>query len=100
MRPLGARIFVRDVVTTLSIEARAEAAGFIAIVNDENKPRPTEGVVLAIGNDPLIQEFCKVGDTVVFDWHAGRRIYEGGEEYRALDLPELLGVRSNEKEGL
>lgn len=91
-KPLGARLIVQDIIATLSIEQRAQAAGFIAIVNSENKPRATQGKVIAVGSDPLLQEEVKVGDTVYFSYLAGAKIYIEGEEYRSLEFHEIIQV--------
>jgi co-chaperonin GroES (HSP10) len=92
LKPLGARVFVEDIITTLSIEERAKRAGIVAVVNENNRPRATQGRVVAVGNDPLVQEFCKVGDIVFFGPLSGKFIYHKDKQYRSLELHELEAV--------
>lgn len=89
MKPTGGRIFVRDIISSLSVEERAKRAGIIAIVNDSNRPKATMGQVVAIGNDPLIADYCKVGDVVYFGPLAGKKIVQEGHEVRILELPDI-----------
>jgi co-chaperonin GroES (HSP10) len=96
LKPLGARVYVEDIVTTLSIEERAQRAGFVAIVNEENRPKATQGRVVAIGTDPFIQEHIVVGDVVFFSSLAGTRIYVAERELRCLEFNELTGVEHEE----
>jgi co-chaperonin GroES (HSP10) len=94
-RPRGARIFVRPIQPVDEVTARAEAAGIIPVVDERHKPRPTTGIVVAIGEDPLAQELYHLGDIVVYGAYAGDVIMEDGQEYRALGLHEIIGVRSS-----
>lgn len=88
--PLGSRVFVDPITPIDSVTARAAAAGLHAVVMEENKPRPTEGIVVAVGSDPMIQELVHVGDTVTFAWHAGYEQQVEGRTLRVLELRELL----------
>jgi len=92
LKPLGSRIWVQDIVESLSIEQRAEAAGFVVIVNDNNRPKSTKGKVVAIGSDPMLHELIKVGDVVFFRHTAGDRIMHGELELRSLEWQEVIGV--------
>jgi len=79
------------------LAARAEAAGLLAIVDDAHKPRPTTGIVLAIGEDPLAQELYKVGDIVMYSPHAGQGFRSDHEDYRSLELHEIIGVQERQE---
>lgn len=96
LKPTGALIYVEDIITSLSIEERAKAAGFIAIVDDENRPRATQGKCIAVGEDPLIQELIKVGDVVFFGYLAGKRIFYHEREIRVLEYNEIIGVEHDD----
>jgi co-chaperonin GroES (HSP10) len=95
-RPLGARVIVEDIITTLSIEQRAQNAGFIAIVNEDNRPKSTQGKVIAVGTDPLMQEEVHVGDVVSFSYLSGTRLYIESVEYRSLEFNEIIMVTREE----
>jgi co-chaperonin GroES (HSP10) len=90
--PIGARILVLDLEPEVSIVKRAQNAGLHIVVLDENKPQPTSGLVKAVGTDPLIQEMCSVGDTVLFSRHAGTHVFVEGVEYRSLELRDIAYV--------
>jgi co-chaperonin GroES (HSP10) len=96
-RPLGARVIVLDIVTTLSVEARAEKSGLVAIVAEQERPRPTEGRVVAVGTDPLTQETIHVGDKVSFSYLSGTRVYINDVEYRSLEFNEIIMVTTEEE---
>jgi co-chaperonin GroES (HSP10) len=96
-RPLGARVIVEDIITTLSIEQRAQNAGFIAIVNEDNRPKSTQGKVIAVGTDPLMQEEVHVGDVVSFSYLSGTRLYIESVEYRSLEFNEIIMVTREEQ---
>lgn len=91
-KPVGARILVKDIVTSLSIVERGKRAGIEVIVEDDNKPRATQGEVIALGNDPLVHELVKPGDIVYFNWHSGHHVYLEDEEFRMLELQDVTAV--------
>jgi co-chaperonin GroES (HSP10) len=92
-RPIGARVLVEDIITTLSLEARGEKIGLAVITDERNRPRPTCGRIVALGSDPMLrEEGLEVGQTVQFDKLAGRYVYLGGKEYRSLEYQEIIGV--------
>jgi co-chaperonin GroES (HSP10) len=68
------------------------AVGLHAVVLDENVPRPTEGRVEAIGDDPFMQERLKIGDTVTFAKHAGIDQLVEGRTYRVLTHNDIISV--------
>ena len=87
--PIGARCFVEEIEPVDEVTARMAAAGLHAVVLDENVPKPTEGRVVAVGSDPLIQELIRVGDVVTFSRHAGSYQMVEGRTYRNLELREI-----------
>jgi co-chaperonin GroES (HSP10) len=93
MRPQGPRIFVRDITPVDEVTSRAEKAGLVAVVAEENKPKPTMGIVLKVGEDPLARELYKEGMIVMFSRYAGNTFSESGEQYRSLELHEIIGSR-------
>lgn len=97
-RPLGSRILVEDIITTLSIEQRAKNAGFVAIVNEDNRPKSTQGRVIAVGTDPLLQDEIHLGDVVSFSYLSGTRIYIDEHEFRSLEFNEIIMVTREEHE--
>lgn len=91
---VGARILVKDIAPVDEVQAWAKRTGLHAVTYDQNRPRPTEGVVLAVGSDPLVQEEIQVGDHVFFSKFAGHNVYEEGKEFRSLELQEVTRVKS------
>jgi co-chaperonin GroES (HSP10) len=90
--PMGDRIFVEELEPETSLQKRAEASGISIVVLDENIPRPTTGVVVAIGDDPLIQSRCKLGDIVSFSQHAGVYQQVEGKQYRCIEGREIISL--------
>jgi len=90
--PLGARCFVEEIEPIDEVTARARAAGLSVVVLEENKPKATEGRVVAVGTDPLIQEYVHVGDVVTFSKYAGVNQIVEGRTYRNLELREITAV--------
>jgi len=94
--PKGARVLVEDIITSLSLEERAQRAGLEIVVENENRPLPTMGKVVALGSDPMVHEDYKEGDVVFFDKHAGREVILKGKSFRSLEIQEIIGC---EREG-
>lgn len=92
LRPLGSRIIVEDITTTLSLEKRGENIGLTIVVNDAERPRNTQGKVLAVGPDPLMQEQIKVGDIVSFGYLSGTFVFVEDVRYRSLEYNEIISV--------
>jgi co-chaperonin GroES (HSP10) len=88
--PIGSRVFVRLIPPVFDLEARAAAAGLAIVVDEADIPKPTEGVVVAVGSDPLIQELCAIGDTVLFSKFAGLDVMVEGISYRSIELREIV----------
>lgn len=97
-KPLGARLLVEPIITTLSLEERAKNAGLEIVVEHDNRPRPTQGKVIALGPDPLLREQIKEGDLVFFAPYAGNEVTLSGVSYRQLELPDVTGVITQEEE--
>jgi co-chaperonin GroES (HSP10) len=91
-RPLGARLLVEPIITTLSLEERAAQAGLEIVVEHENRPRPTQGRVVALGSDPLLREEVKEGNIVFFHPYSGSEVTLVGKTYRQLEHTEVTGV--------
>lgn len=91
-KPLGARLLVEPIITTLSLEERARNAGLEIVIEQDNQPRPTQGKVIALGSDPLLREEVKEGDVVFFHHHSGHNVTLAGKEYRQLEFQEVTGV--------
>src|SRR5258707_1706398 len=87
--PMGDRIFVEEIEPEVSLVNRARAAGLYAVVTEENVPKPTTGRIVAVGDDPLIQSRCKLGDVVSFSAHAGVYQEVEGKTYRCLEGREI-----------
>lgn len=91
---VGSRVLVKDVQAVDEIAARAKAAGLAMVTYEQNVPKPTEGIVLAVGSDPLIQEEVQIGDHIFFSKFAGHNVYEEGQEFRSVELQEITRVKA------
>ena len=94
-KPLGARILVEEIITSLSIRERGKRAGLTVITNEDDKHTSncSMGLVLATGTDPFVEENgVKVGKVVYFSRHAGMETWLEGKRYRTLDFTELTSV--------
>lgn len=94
--PNGARIVVREITPVDEVTARAAQAGLIAVVDEANKPKPTQGIVVAVGEDPFVQERYRIGDILTFSKHAGNYYMEDGLAYRVLEDHEIIMKRKGE----
>ncbi len=96
LNPKGGNIFVRDVTPIDEVTASAERAGLHVVIDETNKPMPSMAIVIKLGPDPLLAEELKVGDIVMFSKHSGGTFSEAGEQYRYLQLHNIIGSRSPE----
>ena len=87
---------VEPIITTVSLEERAKAAGLEIILEQENIPAPTQGRVIALGSDPLLREEIKEGSIVFFSRYAGHDVILAGVTYRQLEHQEVTGVIDGE----
>ena len=82
-KPLGDRVLIERVE-----ETNTTASGII--IPDNAKEKPSEGKVLAIGNDV---EDVKEGDIVVFGKYSGTDLVLDGKEYLVLEVSDILGIK-------
>lgn len=96
-KPLGARLLVDPIITTVTLEERAKQAGLELVLEHENIPRPTQGRVIALGSDPFLHEQIKVGDIVMFHHLSGHDVTLTGITYRQLELTDITGVLQDDE---
>jgi co-chaperonin GroES (HSP10) len=94
-KPFGARLLVDPIETTLSLEDRAQRAGLEIVLEQDHRPRPTQGRVVALGADPLLQESIKIGDVVFFAPYSGNDVVLEGVTFRQLELQDVTGVMTS-----
>lgn len=100
IRPCGHRLVVKQVELEEHDEVfkNAKQAGLVFLEKDLKAEQSAidKGVVVSIGatafkdfgGDP----WCKVGDTVVYARHAGKRIEDSGEEFLCLNDEDIVAV--------
>ena len=90
IKVVGPRILVVPEEPVDSVTARGAKAGLFVVIDEKNKPRPTVGTVLKLGQDLLFEEWgLKVGMRVTFGTWAGDRQWIEGKEYRILESHEV-----------
>jgi|SRR5262245_47291839 len=90
VKVVGPRILVELEEPVDSVTARGAAAGLFIVVDERNKPRPTTGKVVKLGQDILFDEWeLKIGLRVSFGPLAGERQWIEGKEYRLLESHEI-----------
>lgn len=90
IKVVGPRILVEPEAAVDSITARAAKIGLFAVVDEKNKPRPTIGRVVKIGQDILFEEWGLAVDMrVTFGPLAGEKQFLEGKEYRLLESHEI-----------
>lgn len=94
--PMGSRILVEDIEATVDVVERGKQANLEIVLFEQNVPRPTEGLVVAVGSDPLLQEHLRIGDKVIFARYAGTHITVEGKTYRSLDFHEIITILREE----
>lgn len=94
--PCHGQIFVREITPVDEVTARAEAAGLHAVVSEDHMPPPTTGIILKMGEDPLLHEKLKPGYIVMFSRYAGSLFTEGGSSYRHIEYHNVIGFRRPE----
>lgn len=97
MKPLGARVIVEELKSSLSLTERGKQSGLTVVAYDENLPQNTMGKILALGTDPLLHEVVKVGQVAFFSKSAGVKQYLEGRQFRILELQEILAVQEWEE---
>ena len=89
VKPLYDRLIVKR------IEEKEQRRGGI-IIPDSAKEKPMEGKVVAVGSGKVnddgkrTQLEVKVGDRVLFGKYAGTEVRVEGEEYKILELRDVL----------
>jgi len=91
-KPLGARLLVDPIITTVGLEERARMSGLEIVLEEDNVPPPTQGRVVALGSDPLLREEVHEGDIVFFNRHSGHEVWLEGKCFRQLEHNEVTGV--------
>lgn len=94
-KPMGARILVEELVTSLSIRERGKRSNLTIITNedDELKNNCTMGVIIALGTDPfLVDNGLAVGKVVYFSRHDGIHTHIEGIRYRTLDFQMITNM--------
>ena len=81
-KPLGQRVLVKR----MEVEQKTASGIYIP---DNAKEKPHTAEVIAIGNGV---EDVKIGDTVVFEQHAGTTLKLDGEDYLILNIENIIGV--------
>jgi len=90
IRPLQDRIVVKP------LEGEEKTAGGIYLP-DTAKEKPIQGEVIAVGPGKYIESKgdrvpppLKSGDKVIFGKYAGAEVRIGGEEYKILEMKDVL----------
>jgi co-chaperonin GroES (HSP10) len=96
-KPMGARLLVEEIVTSLSLEERGKLSNLVIVVESDNRPPASMGYVRAIGNDPIfIDVGIKAGDVVHFAPRAGYEQWLEGKRYRMLEWQEITALEQEE----
>lgn len=91
VKPLQDRVLIKR------IEEETKTAGGI-IIPDNNKEKPAEGEVVAVGSGYRLTEGSvrelevKVGDKVLFGKYSGTDVKVNGNDFLIMKEDELLGV--------
>lgn len=91
IRPLHDRVLVQR------IEEENKTAGGI-IIPDNNKEKPAEGKVVAVGSGRRFEDGSvraldvKEGDRVIFGKYSGSEVKVEGQDYLIMKEDEILGV--------
>ena len=91
-KPIGGRIIIVPVTTTLTIEEQYKRAGLIGVAAEKERPRNTLGVIVKISIDPLIQENFQVGQGVYFAPLSGTELTFEGKIFRSLEFNEIIST--------
>jgi chaperonin GroES len=91
VKPLQDRVLVKR------IEEETKTAGGI-IIPDNNKEKPAEGEIVAVGSGYRLQDGStkeldvKVGDKVLFGKYSGTDVKVAGGEFLIMKEDEILGI--------
>jgi chaperonin GroES len=92
--PLGDRVLVRP----KKIEEKAKTASGIYLPTPENKEKPSEGVIIAVGNGRyneagvLIPLQVKKGDKVIFSKYSYEEVKIDDEDYYILKEENIFAI--------
>lgn len=98
LNPIGARIWVEDIIPVDEMQEFSKRTGIALVQYEDKAPRPTTGWVFKVGNDPMIQEMCQPGDVVFWERYAGTGIVIEGKQYRVLGIHEITTVARGTRE--
>ncbi len=96
IKPIGARVFVRQIIPIDPVTKQWNESGLTLIQDEKRLPPATMGLVIRVGNDPMIEEMVRPGDVISYGRHDGSTFMENGQEYRDIGLHEIRGVRTPE----
>lgn len=86
IRPLADRVLVMPAKTE-------EKIGGIIIPDTASKEKPTQGVIVAVGNGTKDEPMTlKAGDNVLYGKYAGTEIELEGEKYLIMRQSDVLAV--------
>lgn len=91
VKPLHDRVLVKR------IDEETKTAGGI-IIPDNNKEKPMEGIVTAIGSGYRLQDGSvrqldvKEGDKILFGKYAGTEVKVSGQDYLIMKEDDILGI--------
>jgi chaperonin GroES len=84
IQPFGDRVLVK-------VEAPPQQTASGIYLPDTSQETPSEGTIVAIGEDSLLQEKLSPGDQILFQRHAGTEIKLEDETYVLLAEADILG---------
>ena len=96
IRPLHDRVLVRR-----NEEEETSAGGII--LTDSAKEKPSEGVVIAIGNGKILENGdvrkldVKVGDKILFGKYSGTEVKVDNEDLLVMREDDIVGVITKKK---
>lgn len=88
IKPIGDRILIK---TEVGNHEELSKSGILLHVEDVKKR--SQGKIIALGNGPTIKELgLKEGDMVVLGKYTGEEIEIDKEEFRILNVSEVLAI--------
>lgn len=84
IQPFGDRVLVKFV------ELPQQTASGIYLP-DTSKEKPSEGIIVAIGEGSSLQEKLSVGDQILFQKYSGNEVKLEGTTYILLEEANILG---------
>lgn len=96
-KPIGARVVIVPITTTLSIEEKWRRAGLTYVAAERSKPRNTLGIIVSLSIDPIIEENFKTGMGVYFGPLSGTELHLLGKTFRSLEFQEVISTLEEEE---